>query len=79
MTDSSPLDDLLCPSGRASITRTRDVRAKAVNWRAKMRKAGVCDVLLPPKATKLTEREVDLVNAAFGRLTVEPTSLRIAA
>ena len=54
-------------------------RKKVQYWREKMDKAGVSDVRLLPKATKLTDREVNLVNATFGRLTTEPTAQRIAA
>ncbi|KQP59076.1 hypothetical protein ASF41_22985 [Methylobacterium sp. Leaf111] len=54
-------------------------RKKVQYWREKMGKAGVCDVRLLPKITKLTEREVELVNATFERLAVEPTPLGLAA
>lgn len=47
-------------------------RQKVRYWRGKMQKAGVTDVRLLPKAGKLTEREVRLVNTTFERLSTEP-------
>ena len=58
---------------------TEKERSKALYWRDKMRKAGVCDVRLLPKATKLTDREIRLVNATFGKQAMETAPIRIAA
>lgn len=55
-------------------------RSKALYWRAKMRRAGVSDVrLLPKAAQKLTDREIGLVNATFGRLAGPNGESRLAA
>lgn len=51
---------------------TEAERQKVRYWRGKMLKASVSDVRLLPKATKLSEREVALVNATF--VKVGPTS-----
>ncbi|WP_144440011.1 hypothetical protein [Methylobacterium sp. AMS5] len=54
-------------------------RQKVRYWRGKMQKAGVTDVRLLPKAGKLTEREVRLVNTTFERLSTEPLDEQRAA
>ena len=54
-------------------------RKKVQFWREKMDAAGVTDVSVLPKAKKLSEREIELVNTSFKRLKTQPTSLRIAA
>ena len=66
-----------CTHGGGAMTSAE--RKKVQYWREKMGKAGGCDLRLLPKATKLTEREMELVNATFEKLAVEPTPLRIAA
>jgi hypothetical protein len=47
-------------------------RQKVRYWRNLMLKAGVSEVHLLPKAGKLSEREVRLVNATFDRLLANP-------
>lgn len=54
-------------------------RSKAMYWRTKMRTAGVVDVRLLPKADKLSDREIRLVNATYRRLAREAAPLRTAA
>ena len=58
---------------------TEKERSKAMYWRRKMQTAGVSDVRLLPKAHKLSDREIGLVNATFTRMTTDSTSVRIAA
>ena len=52
---------------------------KALYWRKKMQSAGVSDVRLLPKANKLNDREIRLVNRTVERLTTEVEQTRIAA
>lgn len=54
-------------------------RSKAMYWRAKMYAAGVTDVRQLPKATKLSDREIRLVNATFERLAGTTGEHRLAA
>jgi hypothetical protein len=46
-------------------------RQKVKYWRDKMGKAGVSDVRCLPKASKLSDREVRLINATFTRMVGE--------
>ena len=58
---------------------TEKERSKAMYWRAKMRAANVADVRLLPKADKLSEREIRLVNATYRKLANEASPMRLAA
>jgi hypothetical protein len=54
-------------------------RQKVSYWRKKMTKAGVSDVRdLPGASKKLTEREMRLVDATFGRIALEVETRRAA-
>lgn len=54
-------------------------RSKVAYWRKKMAAAGVADVRLLPKSSKLTEREIRLVNTTFRRLSSRESQERRAA
>ena len=54
-------------------------RAKVAYWRKKMAAAGVSDVRILPKAGKLSEREIRLMNATFERFSAGKRQGKLAA